>query len=84
MDKQKLEQFKADCRTILQDPKTDGYAKSYAQAGLQLEGQFPESELAEAVRVQCLYILNNLPTWRGDVARGVRARLKELSKKPKK
>ncbi|AXP07810.1 hypothetical protein SmphiM6_119 [Sinorhizobium phage phiM6] len=49
------------------------YAAAYARAGLGMHGK-------EEIRVQCLYLLSNLGTWRGDEAKEVKARLKELSK----
>lgn len=49
------------------------YAVGYAQAGLHLYDP-------EAIRVQILYILNNITHWRGTSATQVRRDLKELSK----
>ena len=44
------------------------YAKSYAQAGLGMTGY--------ALKVQVLYVLNNLIYWRGEGARTAKAYLK--------
>lgn len=59
-------------RRVLTDAK-DGYAKAYARAGLGMTG--------EEARVQALYVMSNLSTWRGDVARETKAFLKEFSKR---
>jgi hypothetical protein len=50
----------------------NGYAVTYAKAGLRLTGR-------EEQRVQCLYILSNLASWRGSEARLVKEELKKLS-----
>ncbi len=52
--------------------KALNYAVGYAQAGLHLTTD-------EAIRVQILYILNNITHWRGDAAKLVRQDLKNLS-----
>jgi len=49
------------------------YAASYASAGRRMHD-------AEEQRVQALYILNNITHWRGDLAKRVRASLKEFAK----
>ena len=49
------------------------YAATYAKAGLQMTDR-------ETIRVQCLYILNNLSGWRGEEAKQVKATLIEFSK----
>jgi len=49
------------------------YAVNYAKYGLEIE------ELADA-KVQALYILNNMTHWRGDLAKEIRAILKEVAK----
>lgn len=51
----------------------DPYAKAYAKAGLGMTG--------EEARVQALYVMSNLHSWRGDVARETKAFLKEFSKR---
>lgn len=67
--------FKECCKAVLAESKNPGnmpYAKSYAQAGLSLDDP-------EAIRTQCLYILNNISHWRGETATTTRAALKRLS-----
>ena len=48
------------------------WAVNYAREGLLMTG--------EALRIQCLYILNNMTSWRGVIAKEVRAVLKEFTK----
>ena len=48
------------------------YGQTYAKAGLELKG--------EALKVQVLYVLNNLEQWRGEIARSTKAQLKKLVK----
>lgn len=48
------------------------YAYTYAQAGLEMKG--------EKLRVQVLYVLNNLGGWRGEVARSTKVQLNKLMK----
>jgi hypothetical protein len=50
------------------------YAAAYAQAGREMDDP-------EYIRVQCLYILNNLGHWRGEEAREVKATFKRLATK---
>jgi len=45
------------------------YAKTYAKAGLEMT--------EEELKIQVLYVLNNLPYWRGELARQVKQVLKE-------
>ena len=45
---------------VNRDARAVNWAVAYARAGLDLEG--------EDLRVQCLYILNNITRWRGDTA----------------
>ena len=52
--------------------KTLNWAVNYAIAGLHMTG--------EALRVQCLYILNNIVYWRGEKAKEVRKTLKDFTK----
>ena len=52
------------------------YAVGYARAGLN---QIPKDD-THARKVQALYILNNITSWRGDKAKEVRAFLKAFSK----
>jgi len=54
-----------------QNEKSLNYAVNYAKYGLTI---FNEDEL----RTQCLYILNNMTRWRGEVAKEVRATLKSF------
>lgn len=49
------------------------YAVNYVEEGLYMKG--------EELRVQCLYILNNIQRWRHPEAKEVRRVLKEFSKK---
>ncbi len=51
------------------------YAIDYAKAGLTMEG--------EMLRVQCLYVSSNISRWRGEVAKEVRATIKEFIKRSK-
>lgn len=57
------------CQRVLRSPKTDGYAKAYAKAGLSMTDR-------EMIRVQALYILSNIEHWRSDDAKMVRTELK--------
>lgn len=61
-------------KTIIknQESKALNYCVNYAKAGLCLRG--------ETLRVQCLYVLNNMVSWRGEEAKGVRLVLKEFVK----
>lgn len=67
-----MKEFHDACRTVLRSA-SDGYAKAYANAGLNMYDR-------EAIRVQCLYILGNLGQWRGDEARATKAIFKKFSK----
>ena len=67
---EKIAEFHRLCHVIVREAK-DGYAQTYARAGLTLQD-------GEACRVQALYILSNLATWRGDLARETKAKLKAL------
>ena len=49
------------------------WAVNYASEGLGLSGH--------SLRIQCLYVLNNMTGWRGVTAKEVRAVLKEFTKK---
>ena len=53
--------------------KSLNYAVNYARYGMDL----PDGE---ELRVQCLYVLNNISRWRGEVAKEVRETLKAYSK----
>lgn len=63
--------FTECCLRIVKAQKTDGYAKAYAQAVFN-----EPNPTREWIRVQALYILNNIQHWRGDEAKMVRAELK--------
>ncbi|MEM2125022.1 MAG: hypothetical protein QXQ53_01330 [Candidatus Methanosuratincola sp.] len=52
--------------------KAVNWAVNYALYGLTL----PEGE---ELRVQCLYVLNNISRWRGELAKEVRATLKKYA-----
>lgn len=55
------------------EEKSLNWAVNYAAYGLQLaEG--------EELRVQCLYVLNNISRWRGELAKEVRQTLKQYTK----
>lgn len=55
------------------NPQNNGlqYAATYAKAGIKLA--------KDAQKVQALYILNNISTWRGEEAKRVRAFFKEFA-----
>ena len=63
-------------RIILTDKKSYAtslnYAVNYVVQGLKLKG--------EALRVQCIYVLNNIQKWRHSEAKEVRKVLKEFTK----
>jgi len=62
-------------QVVLKQDNSKGYmayAQSYARAGLGMEG--------ELLRVQILYVLNNLQYWRGKTAREVKKALRALEK----
>lgn len=69
-----ISDFHDACRAVLLNRSLPAlnYAIGYASAGLQLSD-------GESIRVQCLYILNNMTGWRGDIARETRETLKRLS-----
>lgn len=69
-----LEEFRNACRALLANKEKPAlnYAVGYAREGLGLTDP-------EAVRVQCLYILNNMSGWRGDIATKCRITFKRLS-----
>lgn len=55
-----------------QGAKALNWCVEYARQGLSMSG--------EELRVQCLYVLNNMAYWRGHEAKVVRAVLKEYVK----
>ena len=71
--------FDECCAAIIaagRDPKQVkqvNYAVGYAETGRLMS--YPD-----AIKVQALYILNNITSWRGDTAKAVRAALKEIAK----
>ena len=75
MKKEKLNLFWKCCQEILKIETKPGamlgYAQAYAEAGLGLSDE-------DSIRVQVLYILSNLSTWKGEKAREVKAILKGL------
>jgi len=77
-DGNKFEIFRACCTAIVRnrDVKALNYCVNYAQTGIHLAGARDEHEC----KVQCLYILNNMQYWRGELAKTVRRNLKRLAK----
>lgn len=63
--------FRELCRVILSDTKVDPFAKGYALAG-------KEMLLEEECRAQIPYLLSNLSHWRGDTARTVKTKLRQM------
>ena len=74
-----LKAFRRVCNLVIaqtakpQHGRLIEYAAAYAKAGLEMTDK-------EEIRVQCLYILNNLSGWRGEEAADAKAVLKYLSK----
>lgn len=66
-------EFVSACKSVLVNCN-DEYAKSYAKGGI--EQCFTQEEM----RVQCLYILNNMQYWRGAIAKSVRVDLRTMSR----
>jgi hypothetical protein len=60
--------------------KALNYAVNYAKHGIELLDKRPllgeHSENLTALRVQCLYVLNNMTHWRGETATTVRVNLR--------
>ena len=65
--------FQECCNSIIahQDQPSLNYAVGYAKAGRHMTDP-------HEIRVQALYILNNMSYWRGDIAKEVRASLKKI------
>lgn len=69
--------FNDCCHAIIvaaKDPKQVrqvDYAVGYARSGQWMSD-------AHEIKVQALYILNNISSWRGEVAKTVRASLKQI------
>jgi len=58
--------------------KSLNYAVNYAIVGLgMIGGTLFYQEAEEELRVQCLYVLNNISRWRGPLAKQVRETLKK-------
>ena len=53
------------------EAKALNYAVNYARAGLSMKG--------EELRIQCLYVLNNMTHWRGNEAKESRNILKNYA-----
>jgi hypothetical protein len=71
-----IDKFKLCCREIILEGNANGYAKAYAEYGMKLN----KSSLFEA-KVQALYILNNLSSWRTANAKVVRTWLIAFTKR---
>lgn len=69
-----ITEFQAACRAILAESNKPAlnYAVGYARAGLEMTDP-------EEIRVQCLYILNNITGWRGEAAKETRGTFKWLA-----
>jgi hypothetical protein len=67
--------FHEACRSIVahQGVRSLNYAIGYAKHGLGVTDP-------HEMKVQALYILNNMTHWRGDIAKRVREALKQVSK----
>lgn len=65
--------FEDCCHAVLNDPKSNAFAKGYAQKGLEMLDD------PEKVKSQALYILSNLSHWRGPEAALVKASLKTIA-----
>ena len=71
-----LGRFHSACADVVRESQFSralNYAHGYASAGMNLS-------TAEEVKVQCLYILNNITHWRGATAKQARATFKEFAK----
>lgn len=76
MQREKILEFHAACDEVLGASRhvpSLNYAFGYAAAGTTLWNP-------EEIRVQCLYLLENIRYWRGETAKQVRALFKELAK----
>jgi len=71
----KLEKFHKACQNIIdnRNAKALNWAVNYAKYGLTIRTDYE-------VKVQALYILNNMTRWRGDIAKETRQMLKEVVK----
>ena len=70
-----VEEFHSACASIVHEKSSPAlnYAVGYALVGGTLRDP-------GEIRVQCLYILNNISRWRGDTAKRSREVFKRLSK----
>lgn len=70
-----IEAFHSVCQEIFHERGSPAlnYAVNYAKAGVWMEN-------GEEIRMQCLYLLNNITHWRGPTAKRCRETLKRLSK----
>jgi hypothetical protein len=58
--------------------KALNYAVNYAKYGIEMVDRGDELWIRPSdMRVQCLYVLNNITHWRGDLAKRVRTSLKQ-------
>jgi hypothetical protein len=55
------------------------YAATYAEYGLTLPDALSKAELTPESRVQAIYTLGNLTSWRGEEASAVRNALKSIT-----
>lgn len=74
-----IEKYDQCVKEIKNCPKANGYAKAYAINSSELLASGHTAK--EAIPVQCLYILNNIGSWRGPNAKTTRFTLKSLSKR---
>jgi hypothetical protein len=78
LDQERRSLFRNACQEIIKnrDKKALNYAVNYAVAGMYMVEE-------HTIKVQCLYILNNITYWRGGKSKSVRADLKKLVKELK-
>lgn len=69
-----MQTFHDACRAIITAPPTKAlnYAIGYARHGLSVRDP-------HEMKVQALYLLNNISHWRGDTAKQVRETLKRVA-----
>lgn len=75
MQREKILEFHNACDEVIiasQKVPSLNYAFGYAAAGTTLWAP-------EEIKVQCLYLLENIKYWRGETAKKVRALFKELA-----
>jgi hypothetical protein len=79
-------EFKEVCENIKENAPTTGncsYARAYIRAALAmidnpLESEGPPEETMEALHTQGLYIISNLQSWRGPIAREAKLALQGI------